>query len=126
MTELDETAFGGSPNEADALVALVIAGRKTGTCWAARHGELTHVGRRVILRDSGGRARAILETVSLELRRFCDMDEAWAEAEGEGDLSLAYWQRTHQTFFEQEGLFEEEMDLWCERFRLVDVVAQDD
>ena len=122
MAELDTTVFGGPPAEADALLALVLAGKKTATCWAARHGELTHVGRRVILLDSTGRARSILETISLGRRRFCDVDDDWARAEGEGDLSLSYWRQTHRTFFEREGYFTEEMDLWCERFRIVEIM----
>ena len=122
MAELDTTVFGGPPAEADALLALVLAGKKTATCWAARHGELTHVGRRVVLLDSTGRARSILETISLERRRFCDVDDDWARAEGEGDLSLSYWRKTHRTFFEREGYFTEEMELWCERFRIVQIM----
>ncbi|MDB5440031.1 MAG: hypothetical protein JWM33_2458, partial [Caulobacteraceae bacterium] len=42
MAQLDTTSFGGTPERADALLALVLAGRKTGTCWAARHGLETH------------------------------------------------------------------------------------
>ncbi|MDB5440728.1 MAG: hypothetical protein JWM33_3155, partial [Caulobacteraceae bacterium] len=98
------------------------AGRKTGTCWAARHGLETHPGKRVILRDSLGRDRAIVETLSLARRRFCDIDEAWAREEGEGDLSLESWRRVHRAFFEREGGFAEDMDLWCERFRVVGVL----
>jgi uncharacterized protein YhfF len=120
MTDLDTTTFGGAPDEADALLALALDGRKTGTCWAARHGELTHVGKRMVLRDSAGRARAIVETTALERRRFCDVDEAWARAEGEGDLTLGYWRETHRTYFEREGPFAEDMDLWCETFRIVE------
>ncbi|MBR2511024.1 MAG: ASCH domain-containing protein, partial [Alphaproteobacteria bacterium] len=31
--------------------------------------------------------------------RFCDIDDAWAKIEGEGDLSLAYWRTVHIDFF---------------------------
>jgi uncharacterized protein YhfF len=122
MEALERTAFGGEPDEADALVALVLQGRKTGTCWASRHGRLSFVGRRVLLCDSSGRPRAVLETLALELRRFCEVDEAWAREEGEGDLSLRRWRDTHRAFFEREGGFSEEMDLWCERFRVVEAL----
>jgi len=121
-SDLDRTEYGGAPEEADALLALTLEGRKTATCWAARHGQFTHVGKRALLCDSAGRHRAIVETVSLELKRFCDVDEAWARAEGEGDLSLDYWRRVHRAFFEREGHFAEDMDLWCERFRVVEVL----
>jgi uncharacterized protein YhfF len=126
MDGLDRTDFGGEPGEADALLALTLAGRKTATCWAARWGELTHVGKRALLCDSAGRGRAIVETTSLELRRFCDVDERWARQEGEGDLSLRHWRRAHQAFFEREGHFAEDMDLWCEQFRIVELLPAAD
>ena len=84
MTDLETTTFGGAAEEADALLALTLDGRKIATCWAARHGQPTHVGKRMVLCDSSGRPRAIVETTALERRRFCDIDEAWARAEGEG------------------------------------------
>lgn len=122
VSDLDTTEYGGTPAEADALLALTLDGKKTATCWAARHGELTHVGKQALLCDSAGRGRAIVETVSLELKRFSDVDADWARAEGEGDLSLDNWRRTHRAFFEREGYFAEDMELWCERFRVVEVL----
>jgi uncharacterized protein YhfF len=117
---MDTTTFGGGAASADALVELVLAGKKTATCWAARFGQLSHIGKRVVLRDSLGRSRAVLETVGLERRRFCDIDESWARLEGEGDLSLDYWRTVHEAFFRREGQFSDDMDLWCERFRVVE------
>jgi uncharacterized protein YhfF len=116
---LERTSFGGPPDLADGLLVLVLKGVKTAACWAARHGRLTHVGKRLVLCDSIGRPRAVVETLSLECRRYCDVDEKFARLEGEGDLSLAWWRLAHRTFFESEGAFAEDMDLWCERFRLV-------
>ena len=109
--------FGGP--DAEALLDLVLQGRKTGTCWAARHGVRVCVGERAVFCDSAGRPRAVVETLSLERRRFCDVDAAFARAEGEGDLSLEFWRDAHRRFFEAEGAFAEDMELWCERFRLV-------
>ena len=123
---METTCFGGPPEEADALLALVLDGRKTATCWAARHGGLSHVGKRMVLVDSRERPRAVVETVSLERRRFCDIDAAWAREEGEGDLSLDHWRRVHRAFFEREGAFAEDMELWCERFRVVESLPAPD
>jgi len=120
---METTCFGGPPEEADALLALVLEGRKTATCWAACHGQRSHVGRRMILVDSQQRPRAIVETVFLERRRYADIDQTWAREEGEGDLSLGHWRRVHCQFFEREGVFTEDMDLWCERFRVVELLA---
>ena len=116
---LERTSFGGSPELGDGLLVLVLNGVKTASCWAARHGQQTHVGKQMLLCDSAGRPRAVVETLSLERRRYCDIDEAFARAEGEGDQSLAWWRLAHRTFFEAEGLFAEGMLLWCERFRVV-------
>jgi uncharacterized protein YhfF len=52
------------------------------------------------------------------------VDEEFARAEGEGDLSLAYWRRTHKHFFSRslpaiDREFSEDMPLVCERFRVI-------
>ena len=60
----------------------------------------------------------------LRLIPFCQVDAALAAREGEGDLSLAYWQRVHRDFFEKElapygERFDEGMELIFEEFELV-------
>jgi uncharacterized protein YhfF len=120
--DLDQDSFGDTPQMADALLALVLAGKKTATCWAARHGAATHIGKQRIVCDGEGRPRAVIETVSLQRRRFCDVDSPFAAAEGEGDGTLERWRRDHRAFFEREGGFSETMDLYCERFRLVEAL----
>lgn len=119
IEDLERFSFGDSPELADELLALVLAGRKTATCWAARDGALTHVGKRMIVCDGRGEPRAVIETVELVRRRFCDVDETLARDEGEGDLSLAWWRDAHQAYFERNGGFADDMDLCCERFRVV-------
>lgn len=42
--------------------------------------------------------------------------------EGEGDLSLEYWQHEHQRFFQRNGGFSPEMELIFETFQLVEVI----
>jgi len=61
----------------------------------------------------------VIKITSLEERRFCDIDEDFACAEGEGDLSLDHWRHTHRDFFTREGVFDEKMMLLCEHFELV-------
>jgi uncharacterized protein YhfF len=72
--------------------------------------------------DSSGQPRVVVETTALDRRRFCDVEEAFARAEGEGDLSRAWWRDAHRDFFEREGGFSEDMELWCERFRVVKIL----
>lgn len=65
-----------------------------------------------------------METTHVEVRRFDEVDEAFARDEGEGDLSLAYWRGAHRWFFAGTlpGIgrrFSEYMPLVCERFRVI-------
>lgn len=43
-----------------------------------------------------------------------------ARQEGEGDLSLAYWQKEHQRFFKREGTWSADMELVFEEFALIE------
>ncbi len=116
---LERFSFGDSPEMADRLLALVVAGNKRATCWSVADGQQTHVGKQMVVTDGAGRPRAILETVELAQRRFDAVDWAFAADEGEGDLCLDDWRRGHQAYFERNGGFAPDMMLWCERFRLV-------
>ncbi len=120
-------AFGDGPDLADALLALVLAGTKTATCGALRDfgpgGEpMPEVGRRAIVLDGAGRPAALIETTEVTLRRFDAVDAAFARDEGEGDRTLASWRQGHAAFFARNGGFAPEMELVCERFRLVRIL----
>jgi uncharacterized protein YhfF len=120
--ELETFAFGDNPKLANELAALVLAGRKGATCWSAGDGQLDEVGKRMVMFDGAGRPRAVLETVELTLRRFYEVDAAFAFDEGEGDLTLAYWRQAHRAYFSRNNQFAEDMLLWCERFRVVETI----
>jgi uncharacterized protein YhfF len=122
---LESFAFGDSPAMADLLLAFVLARTKTATCWPVRDGQLTEVGKRMVVRDGAGQARAVIETVSLEQRRFDEVGWAFALAEGEGDECLEDWREGHRAYFARNGGFAPDMMLWCERFQLVEVLPQD-
>ena len=64
----------------------------------------------------------MLETVELERRRFGEVDATLAHDEGEGDRSLADWRRMHTEYFTRRGEFSPDMELYCERFRLVEAL----
>jgi len=121
MPDLDSFAFGVTPELADELLALVLAGKKSATAWAASEGgKGVEVGKRWIVKDSRGTPRAIIETVELKRRRFEDVDESFAHDEGEGDRTLAWWRRAHKDYFARRGEFSLDMELYCERFRLIE------
>ncbi len=130
--------FGDNRALCDELLALVRAGRKTATCGALRDyfvrfddaapdpagiaGALPLVGRRDIALDWDGEPALVTLTVEVSVRRFCDVDEGFALAEGE-DATLAGWQAGHRRYFDRNGGWEPEMELVCERFRLVEDLA---
>jgi uncharacterized protein YhfF len=123
--DLETFSFGDSPALADELAALVLAGRKRATCWAAVDGTLTELGKRMVMLDGAGRPRAIIETIELKLLKFGEVDAAFACDEGEGDLTLAYWQKAHCNYFTRKGQFAEDMQLWCERFRVIEILGDE-
>lgn len=88
--DLETFSFGDSPPLAGKLAALVLADKKRATCWAAAEGMLTEVGKQMVMLDGDGRPRAVIQTVELMLRRFGEVDAAFARDEGEGDLTLDY------------------------------------
>ena len=124
--DLESFSFGDNAALADELAALVLAGLKRATCWAATEGPLTEVGKRMVMLDGSGRPRAVLETVELTQRRFNQVDAEFAYDEGEGDRSLEFWRRAHRKYFGRRGQFAEDMLLCCERFRVIGIIEGPD
>jgi uncharacterized protein YhfF len=117
--------FGDNPALADELLELVLSGTKTATCgaladFAPGAEAMPVVGRRDVVLDGQGRRAAVIETLEVTIRRFDQMDEAFARDEGEGDRTLAWWRGAHRAYFERTGTFSPDMQLVCERFRLVE------
>lgn len=121
--------WGDGPEMADELGALIVAGTKTGTCsalweWEAESESLPETGLITIVLNGRGEPIGIVETVDVTICKYNEVDAEFARAEGEGDLSLAYWQQAHRNFFSRllpkiGKEFNEEMPLVCERFRLI-------
>lgn len=120
-------SFGDDPATADELVALVLSGTKTATAsarseYAEDGSDLPTPGDLAILLDGSGRPRALVRTTDVVVVPFADVDAEHARAEGEGDLSLAWWRVAHRRFFTQgrpEEDFDERMPVVCERFRVL-------
>lgn len=101
-------SFGAGPEDADALLALVLAGTKTATSSALRDyqadgEELPGEGDLSIITDGSGRPRALVQTTTVRTVPFGEVDADHAAAEGEGDLSLEHWRGVHRRYFEQSG-----------------------
>jgi len=123
-------AFSADPEEADELLALVLAGLKTATASAVASYEAEGVplpspGDLSILLDGRGRPRALIATTHVQVCRFDEVDAEHAAAEGEGDRTLLDWQRAHEGFFTDElaavgQQFTASTAVVLERFRLLD------
>lgn len=120
---MESFTFGDNPEMADELLNLVLKGQKTATAWAAVNG--THgseVGKRMEIKDSKGVARAIIETIELEKKPFNLVDERFAYDEGEGDRTLSHWREEHKKYFTREGTYSDDMEVYCERFKLIKIL----
>lgn len=122
-------SFGSNAKAADELANLVLAGRKTATASNKLLYELTNeplpkVGDLSIVLNGSQLPVCVIETTAVSVVPFNEVTETQARLEGEGDLSLAYWQTTHRQFFEAEfktldRQFSETMPVVCETFKVV-------
>jgi uncharacterized protein YhfF len=124
-------SFGDRPEMAEELLALVLAVTKTATCGALRDfpegsDARPQVGRLDVVLDGRGRRAAVIETVEVTVRCFDEVDERFAFDEGEGFRTLADWREGHRAYFERNGGFSPDMELLCERFRLVETLPRDE
>lgn len=123
VAEYDAWCFG---DDADALAKLVLAGKKTATSSAhpiyeLEDEELPQEGQYSVVLWRDGNAACIIKTTRVYIVPFSQVSAEQAYREGEGDRSLAYWQKVHRAFFTREmedaGLtFTEDMKVVCEEF----------
>ena len=121
--------WGDSPALADELGVLIVQGVKTATCsalweWEARGETIPQPGLITLALDGRGEPLCIVETIKVTIRKYNEVDAAFARAEGEGDLSLEYWRKAHRNYFSRVlprvgREFSEDMPLVCERFRVI-------
>jgi len=129
--ELESWAFGDSPEMADKLLQLVLQGKKTATCGALwdyefHNDSLPKENTYEIILNGKGKPACKIKNTQVRILNFNEVDEAFAAAEGEGDLTLANWQAMHKAFFKRnlpnvEKSFSEDMPLVCVNFEVVEV-----
>jgi uncharacterized protein YhfF len=122
-------SFGDNPKLADELGQLVVNGTKTGTCsalweWEAEGKPIPNPGLITIVLDGQEQPMCIIETTEVFVCRFQAVDEEFAQAEGEGDLSLEYWRTAHTNYFSRAlpkigREFNKSMPVVCERFQVI-------
>lgn len=120
--------FGDSAELCARLISLVRKGKKTATCGALRDFEpggedMPVVGRCDIATNWDDSPAMVIRTVSVERMAFDKIDEAFALAEGENE-DYRGWRRDHIEFFKRNGGFTGKMEIVCERFELVEDLAQ--
>jgi uncharacterized protein YhfF len=121
--------FGDSESLADELADLVVAGTKRATAgllWSheaerkpsPRQGDLS------IVERWSGEPVCIIETVSVAVLPFAEVDAEFAATEGEGDGSLEHWRAGHWAYFGREcarlgKMPSAAMPVVCESFKVV-------
>jgi histidinol-phosphate aminotransferase len=124
----DVWSFGATSEQADELLGLVLSGVKTGTAsslWDCEHDDEPppHPGDLSIVLDGRDLPRVLIRTTDVGVVPFGEVTAEHAAAEGEGDLSLAYWRQVHQRFWELHSTdprrFAPDMPVVCERFEVV-------
>lgn len=125
----DVFAFGDSPELADALAALVMAGTKTATAdlvWTVEFEcrSVPQPGDYSVVLDGHGCAVCVMQTTAVTIRAYQDVPPAFAYDEGEGDRSLTYWREAHWRYFSRRcaEMGREPtltMPVVCEHFRVV-------
>lgn len=114
---------------ANECARLVDQGIKTASCSLKEGYEiddepLPEVGRLTVVLDWNQTPICIVKLTSVEICPFNQVTEAFAQSEGEGDGTYAWWREAHIAFFSRYALdiganFQEESELVLERFEKV-------
>jgi uncharacterized protein YhfF len=121
--------FDDNAPSADELAALVPAGKKRATAalvWAyeAEGKAIPKPGDLSVVTLFCGEPVCVVETQDIKIMPFSEVDADFAATEGEGDGSLAFWQRAHTAFFRRECQrfgreFNSSAPVVCEKFAVV-------
>ena len=119
-------AFGEAP---DKLADLVVQGIKTATCSAydlyrINNEPLPKEGDYSVILNSREEAVCIIQTRRVYVTEFDKVSEEHAFQEGEGDRSLEYWRKVHESFLTKElasvhRSFDRNTKVVCEEFEVV-------
>lgn len=122
-------SLGNTPEVADELLGLVLAGRKVGTAgmlWEdqARGWHTPRPGDRTVLLDGAGTPGAIIETTRVDVVPFDAVTDAFARSEGEDFDDHAGWAEVHWRHFSRSAADlpfapTRRMPVVCHTFRLL-------
>lgn len=113
----------------DELLVLVSEGLKRATAHLSIDFDQNDLPRRKVgdywvVLSTQLKPRYLIRITDIDIRPFNLVEQSFAEREGEGDKSLAYWRKVHQEYFELQckewGIrFDENMPTVCEGFELI-------
>lgn len=119
-------AFGTSPAQADALLAVVTRGRKRATAGAlveldGLDDPTPEAGQLWGLLDGAGALRHVAETIEVAAGRLHEVTPAFAWDEGEDDRTRESWLRDHRDYVRDVGVVgdPDEAEVLFERFTVV-------
>jgi uncharacterized protein YhfF len=77
-----------------------------------------------VILNGNDEPKCVIETISIAIKKYSEVDAQFAYEEGEGDRSLEYWRDAHRRYFTRTlskigKEFTEDMPLVCERFKVV-------
>ena len=118
--------FGEAP---DKLADLVLQKIKTATCsaydlYVINNEPLPKAGDYSIILNSKDEAVCIIKTIKVYVTEFSKVSEEHAYKEGEGNRTLEYWRKVHESFLVNElssvnRSFDENTKVVCEEFVVV-------
>lgn len=124
---IDSWKFGNTEIECENLWELVINGKKTATSSLKVDDEIPVVGEKSYITNYKGDKKVLIEITNVTVKKFSEVDDAFARKEGEGDLSLDYWRLVHEEFSttelaKQGKEFHEGILIICEEFKVINEI----
>ncbi len=125
----DRFAFGDSPEMADELLALVLAGKKTATVSVILEDEQApSVGDLSLVLDGRGNPACVIRTARVETVRFCDLTWDMVKLEGE-DESFEQWKAGNIRYWTRDAAkrgyaFTDQTPITFECFEVVQVLSR--
>lgn len=122
-------AFGNSPEMADELLELVLAGKKTATVSVILEEEpQPQIGDVSLVLNGRGEPACTIRTTYLETVRFCDLTWEMVRQEGE-DETFEQWKTGNYGYWTQDAArrgytFTEETMMTFEQFEVVDILPE--
>jgi uncharacterized protein YhfF len=99
--------FCDNEHDANECARLVVSGRKRATApsrWSfeSRAEALPRPGQLHVITNWEGQAQCVIRITAVQVLPLNEIGAEHARAEGEGDGSLAWWQRAHWAYYQRE------------------------